>query len=223
MCPNCGLIFDFDRNFSLGEPGWIDTDPPSDQNFYEWTDDEGRTHLEEGEYTEICSRCGISLEDSPLVRIQISRTTSLEDLVPIIKQSEHATVEFKLQFPKNVDELGKEIASFATSAGGRIFLGVDKLGNIKGLEDIASPEGKDVLQQRLRGIVINIKPKPVYQVDFAFGGDTNIAIITVQSGAAPTYYFKGVPYIRELEESRPATPEEVQHLILSRNKGSDKG
>jgi len=222
MCPNCGLIFDFDSNHSPSEPGWIDTDPPWDQNMHEWTDDKGITHFEEGESREICPRCGISLEDRQLVRIQISRTTNLDDFAPIIEQGEHSTTEFKEELPRDADELGKEIASFATSAGGRIFLGIDKKGVIRGYEGIDSPEGKDGLQQRIRGIVRNIDPKPLYQVDFAFKGDKNIAIITVQGGIKPIYYFKGRPYIRDLEESRPANSEEVQNLILSWNKNSNK-
>ncbi|MBC8508216.1 MAG: ATP-binding protein [Anaerolineales bacterium] len=216
MCPNCGLIFDFDENHYFGEPGWINTDPPDGQVDIEWEDEDGVYHTEELDYTSICSRCGISLDDNSLIRVLISRATNLDDWIPIIKQSEHYTAEFKLKLSgKDVDKLGKEFTSFASSTGGRIFLGVDKYGKIQGFEGIDSPEGKDTFQQRIRGIVSsNVSPIPFYQVDFASDKTTTIAVITVPKGVAPFYSFKNVPYIRELETSRPATQEETTQLVL---------
>lgn len=213
MCSNCGLVFDFDENHSPGEPGWIDTDPPDGKDVIEWVDDEGHHHIEQLGYKTICPRCGISLDEKPLVRIIVSPTTSINDVIPILQQGEGLRIDYKVNIPDTADKLGRNIAAFATSSGGRIFLGVNNEGNIKGYEGIDSQKGKEELQKLIRGIFSKVHPKVIYQIDFVPPDASRIAIITAPKGHFPVYYFKNVPYIRELEEARPATPDEVQQLI----------
>ena len=50
----------------------------------------------------------------------------------ILQEGEGQFVEFKEQFDKN---LAKEMAAFSNASGGRIFLGIDDKGNIKGIDN----------------------------------------------------------------------------------------
>ena len=43
-------------------------------------------------------------------------------------------MEYMAEFPKNTSELAKEIAAFATSNAGMIFLGVSNEGELLGLK-----------------------------------------------------------------------------------------
>ena len=52
-----------------------------------------------------------------------------KDLQFILQQGEGLKIEFK----ESIGSLDKEIIAFANSTGGRIFLGVDDKGDIKGV------------------------------------------------------------------------------------------
>lgn len=213
MCSKCGLIFDY--QFSLGpdEPGWSTTDPPVDKaNF--WIDEEGEYHFEDVEYKELCPRCNNQFEESPLIRITVIQLQDVDSLLPLIQKGEGITTEFKEKYPDNAHELGRDIAAFATTLGGKIFLGVDNCGVIKGYPGIENPTGKDQLQKRIRGQAGAIKPRIKVQVDF-FSNNENLhlAVITIPKGNMPFYTINGKTYIRDLDESRPAEPEEITQLV----------
>ncbi|RKY98807.1 MAG: hypothetical protein DRQ10_07030, partial [Candidatus Hydrothermota bacterium] len=55
-----------------------------------------------------------------------------EDLMSLIKRGEGADIEFKEKLPKDRD-IAKQFVCFANSDGGKLIIGVDKKGNIKGL------------------------------------------------------------------------------------------
>ena len=58
--------------------------------------------------------------------------------LPLIAASgERQEVEFKAELPKQVSDLAKEIAGFATSNPGRILIGIGDDGTIVGLADCA--------------------------------------------------------------------------------------
>ena len=214
MCPTCGLIFDFEPEFGPDELGWPSYDPPFDHVNY-WIDDKGEIHEEEQEHKACCPRCNTYFDDDPLLPISVFRSTDIKDLMHLIEKGEGLTIEFMSNYPDDAHELGKEIAAFATTQGGRIFLGVDNAGNIIGLKGIESPEGKDNLQQRVRGLLGKVSPKPEVYTNFYADADKNIhiAVITVLKGNRPLYSVNGRYYIRDMEESRQATTEEVVRLV----------
>ena len=211
MCSNCGLILDY--QFGPDVMGWPELDPPLSAA-YQWIDEEGNYHFEEPERRELCPRCSISLDKTPPVSVIIREVKELSDFVRP-GDAEGLTLEFKQDF--SVDNLQKTVAAFSTTVGGRIVLGIDKKYQrvgYQGKERIGTPKGKEDLQIRLRDQVLNkIEPKPTVRVDFVSNGGKNYAVITVIKGQYPVYYSKGRPYIRELDQSRPATPGEVQTLI----------
>lgn len=58
-----------------------------------------------------------------------------EDIPRLAQGGESETVEFKRELPKQVRDLAKEIAAFASSSGGRLLLGVADDGSIPGVEN----------------------------------------------------------------------------------------
>jgi len=213
MCKNCGLVFDYQFNPEETDgAGWPKADPPWDM-VYDWQDEQGNWHFEEPERSEMCPRCTVSLEEIPPVPIIVRETKKLDDFMEA-GQGEGQTLEVKQDFSRN--NLRKTIAAFSTSQGGRIVLGIDKKYRrvgYQGQEKLDTPNGKEELQIRLRDKVLNvIKPPPTVRVDFFSEGGKNYAVITVIKGPSPVYYSANVPYVRDLDQSRPATPDEVQAL-----------
>lgn len=94
MCPNCGLIFDFESD--PDELGWISYDPPL-EHVNLWIDEKGNYHEAETERIEICPRCACNLDKNPLQRIFISATTTLDDIKPIIQNGESDLIEFMVK------------------------------------------------------------------------------------------------------------------------------
>lgn len=216
MCPTCGLIFDFEPDFGPDELGWPSYDPPLD-HAHIWVSKEGEIYEEELDHKACCPRCSIFFDDDPLLPISIFPSTKISDLSYLIEQGEGLTIEFKINFPANANDLGKEIAAFATTQGGEIFLGVDDKGKIVGFNEIASPEGKERLQRRIRGLTGMIKPKPEVYTNFYHDDNIHIVVITILKGIRPLYSFNDKYYIRDMDSSRPATPEEVERLIKEAN------
>jgi hypothetical protein len=129
----------------------------------------------------------------------------------IIDIGEGQTTEFKVKWPKN---LAKEIAAFGTTNPGRIYLGVDKGGEVVGLKDVDSPEQRDDLSTRIHGVAANsINPGIPIRVRHEVISDLRVAVIEVPNGAEPVCYLQnGAPYIRRGSLSQPAQPWEVSEL-----------
>src|ERR1700730_4264883 len=83
--------------------------------------------------------------------IELSRRLS-----ELASAGENQNIEMKEQFPVVARDLAKEIAAFATSNEGTILLGVTDDGEIKGLMDCATQNGRAQLIQRIEGICANI-------------------------------------------------------------------
>jgi ATP-dependent DNA helicase RecG len=128
---------------------------------------------------------------------------------------ESQTVEFKERFPDDARELAKEIAAFATSNLGRIYLGVNDNGDVVGLPDIRGLQdvkGKDLIQQRISGLKRKVDPPVKVQVCFLEKEGYVVALVVVPKGSEPVYYADSIPYVRDLSTSRRATASEVKEL-----------
>jgi hypothetical protein len=129
-------------------------------------------------------------------------------------EGESIQVEFKEELPDNIQKLAKELAAFASTEGGRIYLGVDDDGRIAGINE-AEIISYDKFQQRIAGITTNIiRPAISVMVQQYRVGDKMILQINVPKGSEPVYYVRNVPYVRVLTTTRPATPFEVKALHL---------
>ena len=137
-------------------------------------------------------------------------THALRSLVP---KGEGQRVEFMAKFPDNARDLGKEIAAFATAGGGRIFIGVSDKGLVVGLPGCSEQNDRDTLLRRVQGILHRQVAPPVQpRIRLASEGELPVLVIDIPKCGRPVYYCENVPYIRNVTESRPATPEEVENL-----------
>lgn len=111
--------------------------------------------------------------------------------------------EFKAQVPRTASELATEVASFATSGGGMILIGVDDGGAVVGYEGN---------KERIEGIIQNVAPVPTATVDLVPYREKQIALVRVLGGPEPLYFANDRPYLRQGTLSRPATPAEVMTI-----------
>lgn len=126
-------------------------------------------------------------------------------------------MEFKREFPKQVTDLAKEIAAFATSNTGTIIIGVEDSGDLIGLEDMNDAQKRDKLMGRLEGICSSsVKPAITPVARWAVESEATVLVVTVPKGSEPIYYSQGKPYLRHLTTSRPAEPHEVVDIVKQR-------
>ena len=62
-----------------------------------------------------------------------ARASLTELTAAAIKDGEGESIEFKVAITKDAEQISKEIAAFATSGGGSLFIGVEDNGHIRGL------------------------------------------------------------------------------------------
>ena len=210
MCSNCGLILDY--KFEPGEAGWPRFDPPLGVSDF-WIDDEGKEHYAEPERKEFCPRCDIPFEQSPPVVVTIREITKLSDFFQP-GDGESTTTDFKENF--STDTIKHTIAAFAQTQGGKFILGIKKKGvpiGYQGEEKIDTTEGKDKLQERIRGLLNDIEPRVqvrVYFVDNDAG--LHFAVIVVPKGTSPLYSVNRKFYIRDVDQTRGLTAGEVLEI-----------
>ncbi|MDD5178507.1 MAG: ATP-binding protein [Candidatus Nanoarchaeia archaeon] len=146
--------------------------------------------------------------------------TSLKDRLELdIKNGESSTVEFMQNYPSKPHDLAKEIAAFATTGPGTIYLGVDKKCNIVGisLDGYKSrKDTKDEIQNRLANLCReNVDPPMDISVWFIEYDNKQVVKIFIPKGRYPVYYSNHVPYLRMLTTSRPASAQQVEELFES--------
>ena len=136
-----------------------------------------------------------------------------ENLSIIRATGEGSTLDYVQEFPVNASKIGKEIAAFASSGGGRIVVGVADNGDLVRL-GLPTARERDELVQRLEGICHGVvKPAVTPIVAFAVEQGKTVLVIDVPGGPEPIYYCSNIPYVRHLTQSRPAEPFEVVELI----------
>jgi ATP-dependent DNA helicase RecG len=142
---------------------------------------------------------------------------ALSTRLPILRaQGEGQELEFKGELPKNAQELGREVAAFATSNAGLILVGVTDEGNLFGIPNGDRPEVRDELSRRVSGVCrAHVKPAVVPEIAFAVEDGRTVMVVSIKKGSEPVYYNNGRPYIRDHSESRPAEPHEVKYLVKS--------
>lgn len=137
--------------------------------------------------------------------------------LPVLRsKAENQDLEYMESFPQQARDLAKEIAAFATSNQGTILIGVSNAGDLVGLDDASTFEGRDNLLRRIEGICRGtIKPAITPVARFAIENDRPVLVLLVPKGGQPVYYSGNVPYVRHITESRPAEPHEVIELVMA--------
>lgn len=138
------------------------------------------------------------------------------DLPVLRARGESQELEYKREFPSNTRDLGKEIAAFATSNTGTILVGVDDTGELVGLPECCTSEGRDQMIRRLEGISKGtVKPSITPTARFAVEDEKVVLVILVPKGAQPVYYSSNTPYVRHLTQACPAEPHEVIERVAT--------
>ena len=124
-------------------------------------------------------------------------------------------IEFKEKMPESAMSMAKEVAALSSQEnGGSLFIGIRKDGKVVGVKDAGNEADRDEWRKRIRNIATGIV-KPPNPVTVYFNDVDGKAVVKVwiPKGSAPLYYVGGVPYVRNLDESRKATPEEVEEYM----------
>ena len=128
-------------------------------------------------------------------------------------------LEFMQCMPQQVRDLGIEIAALSSqTGGGTIFIGVRDDGEVMGVGEAETLKQRDHWRHRIAQIATKVvqPPNPV-TVYFNERDGLHVIKVWVPEGSAPIYYVDHVPYVRNLDESRKATPEEVTEYFSRRS------
>jgi len=125
----------------------------------------------------------------------------------LIKQGESEKLEFMSSL--NKEAIGKVLASFLNTKGGRLIVGLEENGDIKGVED-------SVIQaQNLREYLINsIVPDSPIDLEVIDVKDKQLIICKVQEGSRQPYIYDGTIFYRVKDRTNKATSAQVSALIL---------
>jgi ATP-dependent DNA helicase RecG len=130
-----------------------------------------------------------------------------------IKTGENLTTEFKREY---TEEIKKTIVSFANTAGGTLYIGIDDDKSVIGVDN---PD--DTMLQVTNAVRSAIKPDVTLFVDCKTEeiGKATVIAITVQRGTACPYYLanKGIRpegvYVRQGASSVPASETAILNMI----------
>lgn len=133
--------------------------------------------------------------------------------------SECSAYDFKLMLEeKRPKSWLKSVSAFANTMGGSLFFGVDNDGAIKGLENIQHIT--EVISSKIRDYM---DPLPEIEIIPQEMNGKYVLQIKVKEGLYTPYYYVGdgqrVAYLRNGDESLPATAEQMVRLVL---KGSNR-
>ena len=107
----------------------------------------------------------------------------------------------------------KSVSAFANTLGGSLFFGVDNDGNVKGLDDIQHVT--EVISQKIRDYM---DPLPDVEMIPLEQDGKHVLQLKVKEGLYTPYYYVGdgqrVAFVRNGEESIPATGEQMVRLVL---------
>lgn len=124
---------------------------------------------------------------------------------------EDSTRQFKREMPEAAKMTG-EIVAFANSGGGRIFIGVEKDGNIRGL---TTAEAEKVGEQMAQIAWDSVRPPFSVLSKSVATGDGIVVVIEIPNGASKPYCDnKGTYWVKNgPDKRRVQSPEELARLF----------
>ena len=134
-------------------------------------------------------------------------------------EGEGWNIEFMEKMPDQARDLAIEIAAFSSREdGGTIYLGVDDDANVPGVSDLETTKQRDDWRHRVAQIATKaVQPPNPVTVYFNSHEGRNVIKVWVPEGSAAIYYVDNIPYLRNLDESRKATPAEVDEFHARRS------
>lgn len=136
------------------------------------------------------------------------------ELIEILSRGEDSRHQFKLNF-SNANALAAEIVAFANSAGGRIFIGVDDDGSVRGL---SSAEVADLNKLISNVASNNVRPAMNPQTENVSHPNGIVLVVTIPQGISKLYMVAQDGalsiWVKKGADKRRATDrEEIQRLF----------
>lgn len=136
------------------------------------------------------------------------------ELLEILRRGEDSRHQFKRDFT-NAEQLGAEMAAFANTAGGQLFVGVDDDGRLAGLgsEDIRR------LNQLVANAASNNVRSPLDPItEIVAIANSLVLVVTVNDGLNKPYFDnKGVVWVKRGSDKRKIDSREELKRIFQRN------
>ena len=136
---------------------------------------------------------------------------NLEELTRLVNVGEGLTLEFKTRVPKP-ERIAKEVIAFANTIGGRLLIGVDDDGTIKGVRD--SEEEEYALDEALKMHCDPPIPHSIERVPIS--KKRNVLLVQISESTLKPHFLIGngngqkTAYIRVDEMSVEASKEHVR-------------
>lgn len=127
-----------------------------------------------------------------------------QELKIILEEGEGYRIEFK----EKVSDLDREMVAFANASGGRVFLGIDDNGDVKGITI------NNGLKSRIQDIANNCDPA----VKILFEEFENILIIHVREGTDKPYRCTGGFYTRTGPNAQKLNRDQIVAFIQAEGK-----
>ncbi len=115
--------------------------------------------------------------------IEDGRFMNIKEIINIIKQGEGYKIEFKEKIDKTFVE---EVVAFANASGGRILIGIEDDGRIKGVDT------SNLARSRIQDAIVKIKPILIVNIQVV----ENIIVIDVPEGVNKPYACSKGFYLR---------------------------
>lgn len=137
------------------------------------------------------------------------------ELPALLQVGEGQNLEFKSDFPEKALDLAKSVAAFATSGGGRILIGIANDSSPAGIP-IGDAATRDAMGLRAQNSINSVRPTAKTSIRLGVIGESLVICIEVASQQPePVYYHDHRPMVRDVRQSRPATPDEVKDNVWS--------
>lgn len=127
----------------------------------------------------------------------------------LIHQGESENLEIATRY--DLEAIGKVICSFLNTHGGRLIIGVDENGTVKGIND-PDIHPASIREYLLRSIV----PDSPIDVEVFYLKGKALVMCKVQEGTRKPYIFDGTIFYRTDTSTKKATTAQVSHLISQR-------
>lgn len=127
------------------------------------------------------------------------------DLEIIAKEGEGQTIEFKESFTHSIVQ---DIVAFANSIGGRIFIGIDNNGKIKGINV------SNTLKSQITDLAKNCDPQILVNLQIL----ENVLIINVEEGVNKPYQCKDGFFLRQGPNTQKLKRDQIIQFSISESK-----
>ena len=134
------------------------------------------------------------------------------ELLKTIRKGESETLEFKESFAEE-RELLETICAFSNSHGGKIVVGVNDKGKVRGVM-----LGKNTIQNFLNKVKSSLEPTLIPQLEQVKLEGKMLVVIQIGEGINKPYFLKGVAFKRVGTSNQRIPKDEIETLVLEKYK-----